>query len=130
MRIADYFDKMAEAFPGREMLVDGAIRLTYREVQDAVHAIARALLAQPELRKGSHVAIYAPNDYRISILQLALNRADMIWLSVHIRSARETNIECLCYLDCEYVFFHSQFEADVPRLAEGLPLAKTFICID
>jgi acyl-CoA synthetase (AMP-forming)/AMP-acid ligase II len=95
-----------------------------------VHTVAHALLAHPKLHKGSHVAIYAPNDYRISILQLALNRADMLWLSVHIRSALETNIECLHYLDCECVFFHSQFEADVPRLAGGLPLARTFICID
>jgi len=130
MRIADYFDKMAELAPDSEMLVDGDVRLTYGQAQERVHAIARALLAQPEFHKGSHVAIYAPNDYRVSILQLALNRADMVWLSVHIRSALETNIECLRYLDCECVFFHSQFEADVPRLAEGLALARKFICID
>src|SRR6204780_4051151 len=125
MRLADYFDRMASIAPDNEMLVDGTVRLTYRQAQEQVHAIAHALVAQPELQKGSHVAIYAPNDYRISILQLALNRADMVWLSVHIRSALETNIECLNYLDCECVFFHSQFEADIPRLAEGLPLAKT-----
>ena len=76
MRIADYFDKMAELAPDSEMLVDGDVRLTYGQAQERVHAIARALLAQPEFHKGSHVAIYAPNDYRVSILQLALNRAD------------------------------------------------------
>ena len=48
-----------------------------------------------EVGSGLHVAIYAPNDYRVSLLHLGINLADFAWLSVHIRNSIETNArEC------------------------------------
>ncbi len=64
------------------------------------------------------------------LLHLAINRADMAWLSVHTRNSLETNTEVLHYFDCDFVFFHSDYDDAVPALKKGLPLAKTFICMD
>lgn len=130
MRVSDYFDAIADNFPTRLAAVDRDLRVDYATAQKYVHAVAHALRREPALEEGAHVTIYAPNDYRVSLLQLALNRAGMAWLSVHTRNSLEANIEILNHTDCELVFFHSYYESAVPALKEGLPLVKKFICID
>ena len=130
MRVCDYFDAIAENFPERLAAIDRDVRLDYAAAQKYVHAAARALRREPTLAEGAHATIYAPNDYRVSLLQLALNRVGMPWLSVHTRNSLESNIEILSHTDCELVFFHSSYESALPALQKGLPLAKTFICID
>jgi acyl-CoA synthetase (AMP-forming)/AMP-acid ligase II len=130
MRIADYFDAAAALYPGHLMIAEGAARLDYATAQKWVHAVAHALVRHFGGKKSAHIAIYAPNDHRVMLLHLAINRADMAWLSVHTRNSLDTNIEVLNYFDCEFVFFHSDYENVVPQLKAGLPLAKTFICKD
>ncbi len=132
MRIADYFDAAAAKHPDNLMIADIqlGVRLTYAEAQREVHAIAHALTKHFEGKKSAHIAIYAPNDYRVMLLHLAINRADMAWLSVHTRNSMDTNIEVLNYFDCEFVFFHSAYDDAVPDMKKGLPLAKTYICMD
>lgn len=130
MRLADYFDAAATGFTHDEAFVDGPVRLTYSQACDIVHAIANALASEPGLRKEAHIAIYAPNDYRISLLQIAVNRADMVWVSLHTRNAPATNLAMLDYADCDLIFFHSSFEHLLPSWKAELPRVKRFICID
>lgn len=130
MRLADYFDAVTALHPQNMAFVDGAKRVTYAEAQKFVHAVAHGLTRARQAGAGSHVAIYAPNDYRVSLLQLGSNLADLAWLSVHIRNSVETNAEVLNYFDAEIVFFHSYFESSVPILKAKLSKAKLFICID
>lgn len=130
MRLADYFDATAARFPRREAFVDGATRLTYGEAREVVHATAHALASEPGLGRGAHVAIYAPNDYRISLLQIAANRAEMVWVALHTRNAPATNLAMLDYADCNLIFFHSSFEHIVPSWKAGLSRVRRFICID
>jgi acyl-CoA synthetase (AMP-forming)/AMP-acid ligase II len=130
MRLADYFDGAAAQHPQNLAFVDGATRVTFAEAQKTVHAMATALARAKSAGAGSHVAIYAPNDYRVTLLHLATNLADMAWLSVHIRNTVETNAEVLDYFDASIVFFHSYFESSVPILTAKLSKAKLYICID
>ena len=130
VRIADYFDCAVSRYPGRTAFVDGTERTTFAQAQRFIHTIANALVRDTALPKDAHVAIYAPNDYRISLLQIAINRADMAWISVHTRNAVETNVAVLAFADCDLVFFHSAYESVVPVLKAGLPEQCRFICID
>ncbi|SAK86218.1 long-chain fatty acid--CoA ligase [Caballeronia hypogeia] len=130
MRLADYFDAAASRFPSRTAFVDGAVRIDFADAQRFVHAVAHALAAEPSLAAGAHVAIYAPNDYRVSLLQIAINRADMAWVAVHTRNSVETNIQVLEYADVQLVFFHSAYERLVPQLRSGLAPTCRFISID
>jgi acyl-CoA synthetase (AMP-forming)/AMP-acid ligase II len=130
MRLADYFDSAVSRHADREAFVDGTTRITFADARKFVHAAAHALMRDPTLRPGAHAAIYAPNDYRISLLQIAINRADMAWVSVHTRNTVETNIAVLSFADCELVFFHSAYAAIVPALKDGLGAGCKFICID
>jgi acyl-CoA synthetase (AMP-forming)/AMP-acid ligase II len=130
MRLADYFDAVAEQHPQNLAFVDGATRVSFGQAQRTVHAMANALVRARQAGAGSHVAIYSPNDYRVTLLHLGINLADMAWLSVHIRNTVETNAEVLDYFDANIVFFHSHFENNVPILKARLSKAKLYICID
>ena len=130
MRLADYFDATADKYPDNIAIVDGNVRMTYAEARRTVHAMAHALVRARAGGSGSHVAIYAPNDHRVSLLHLGANLADMAWLSVHIRNTVETNADVLEYFDASIVFFHSAFEASVPVLQARLSKAKVYVCID
>lgn len=130
MRLADYFDASAAEFPRNEAFVDGQVRLTYEESRLLVHGVANALTNERGLSSGAHVAIYAPNDYRVSLLQIAVNRADMVWVALHTRNAPAANLATLDYADCDVIFFHSSFEHIVPSWKEALHRVRRFICID
>lgn len=130
MRLADYFDGVAEQHPQNLAFVDGTTRVSFGQAQKTVHAVANALVRAKQAGVGSHVAIYSPNDYRVTLLHLGINLADMAWLSVHIRNTVETNAEVLDYFDTDIVFFHSHFESAVPILKAKLSKAKLYICID
>ena len=130
MRISDYVDATAERQPNRPALIQGDVEIEYSQAQSIIHSAAHALEAENGLGKSSHIAIYAPNDYRVPLLLLAINRADMVWLSVHTRNPIEINLEILSFLDCEFVFFHSAYEEVVPKLKSRLEKIKGFVCID
>ncbi len=130
MRLADYFDAVAALRPDTLAFVDGATRINYGDAQKYVHAVAHGLAREQRDGAGTHVAIYAPNDYRVSLLHLGINLADMAWLSVHIRNTIETNAEVLEYFDTDIVFFHSYFESSMPVLKAKLSKAKLYVCID
>jgi acyl-CoA synthetase (AMP-forming)/AMP-acid ligase II len=130
MRLADYFDAVSEQHPQNLAFVDGATRVSFEQAQKAAHAVANALVRAKHAGVGSHVAIYSPNDHRVTLLHLGINLADMAWLSVHIRNTVETNAEILNYFDTNIVFFHSHFESSVPILKAKLSKAKLYVCID
>jgi non-ribosomal peptide synthetase component E (peptide arylation enzyme) len=60
MRAIDYFDKGAEAFPGRIAVIDRGTRYTYRETQEARHRIARTMWCAG-LRGAERRALFSPN---------------------------------------------------------------------
>jgi acyl-CoA synthetase (AMP-forming)/AMP-acid ligase II len=130
MRLADYFDAAAALHPTNDAFIDGDTRISFSEAQKTMHAMATALNGARQSGCGNHVAIYARNDHRVSLLQLAANMADMAWLSVHIANTIETNAEVLEYFDANVVLFHSYFESKIPVLKAKLSKAKLYICID
>lgn len=130
MRIADYFDATAERYPERVALIEQDTTVKFAQAQRFVHAVAHALDREPGLRPGAHIALYSPNDHRVPLLLLAINRCDRVWLSAHTRNPVEVNLEVLRFMDCEFMFFHSAYEHLVPQLKAGLPKAIGFVCID
>ena len=59
MRAIDYFDKGADACPGRTAIIDGESRYTYQEMREVTRRISRAMRANgfriidPSPRMGS-----------------------------------------------------------------------------
>jgi acyl-CoA synthetase (AMP-forming)/AMP-acid ligase II len=61
--IPSALDAAARAVPHREAVVDNDVRVTFAQLRDQAHEIARALVASG-LRPGERVAIWAPNSAR------------------------------------------------------------------
>lgn len=130
MRIADYLDSAAERYADTEALVFGSVRITYAEARRWVHTIANAFGAEAALSEHAKIAVYSGNDHRVPLVQWGANRADLVWLGVHVRNATPTNVDVLRYMDCEAVFFSTAFEAELPALKAGLPGVWLWICLD
>jgi acyl-CoA synthetase (AMP-forming)/AMP-acid ligase II len=130
MRIADYLASTASRTPDKEALVFKGQRMTYAQANSFVDAVANALRATKGLDKGSHIAIFSPNDIRIPLVQLGINRADMTWAALHDRNSIETNAKLGVYMDSDAVFFHSAHNPSIPALKAAMPAVKHWICID
>ncbi|MGA2552501.1 MAG: AMP-binding protein [Burkholderiaceae bacterium] len=130
MRISDYLDSAAAQQPDAEALVCGSVRLTYADCARWVHSIATAFSHDARTQGRVHLAIYSGNDYRVPLLQLGANRADMVWLGVHVRNSIDTNIEVLTYMDCNVVAFGPEFESEIPRLKAAMPQVTLWLALD
>jgi long-chain acyl-CoA synthetase len=73
-------------FPGRTAVVDGALRLTYRQLNDRVTRLAGALVALG-LRPGDRVAILDWNSHRYLEAYYACAHAGMTFVPVNSRLA-------------------------------------------
>jgi acyl-CoA synthetase (AMP-forming)/AMP-acid ligase II len=130
MRIADYLEATASRIPSKEALVFGEERMTYAQMLRWVHAIATALSRTPGLPDNAHVALFSPNDIRVPLIQVGINRADMVWVALHDRNAVATNATVGNYLDVNVVFFHSKHDAAMAELKAAMPAVSHWICID
>lgn len=133
MRVADYLDIAAAKFPDREYLVFEENRLTYLDAQKIVHSIAERinrLHIELELRRDVPIGLYSSNDHRVSLVQLGASKADIPYMGVHDRNSVETNAEILEYVDCQVIFFKSEYETQVVQLKKLVPSIIAWICID
>ncbi|MGQ9509884.1 MAG: AMP-binding protein [Thermodesulfobacteriota bacterium] len=83
--IGDFLDQVVSKFPDREALIDLSkdIRFTYREFQKSVDSLAKGLI-QLGLKKGDHVALWAPNRWEWIVTQFALAKMGAVLMSVDI----------------------------------------------
>jgi fatty-acyl-CoA synthase len=60
--VDDFLNRAARIYPDKEAIIDGEIRLSYREFQYRVHQLANTLLAMG-ISRGDRVAILSPNSH-------------------------------------------------------------------
>jgi acyl-CoA synthetase (AMP-forming)/AMP-acid ligase II len=129
MRAIDYFDKGAEAFPGRIAVIDGERRYSYREARSVTEQIARAMWASG-LNGEQPAAIYSPNDARVLFCMLGIMRAGAVWVPVNHRNAVDANVEYLNYAGTEWLFYHSEFRESVREMVRRVPTLRHVVCLD
>ncbi len=130
MRIVDYFLATAERSPDAIAFVDGHTNLSFAAARSQTLRIASALCREVTSDEPLHIAILSPNDHRITLLQLAINHADQVWVSLHARNSTQAQLETLQNLDCDILFYHSSFEAMASDILDELPQELRVICID
>jgi fatty-acyl-CoA synthase len=129
MRAIDYFDKGADAYPGRIAISDGAIAYTYSETRSMSQRIAQAMCAHG-FTDNQRAAIYSPNDARVLICMLGIFRSGAVWVPINYRNAADANVAYLNYVEASWVFYHSGFSDSVKDLRERVPTLRHFICLD
>jgi len=129
MRAIDYFDKGAEAFPGRIAIIDRETQYSYSGARDASHRIARAMWASG-LCGEERAAIFSPNDARILLCMLGLMRAGSVWVPINHRNALDANVLFMNYAGISWLFYHSSFQEQVREMKRVVPSLRHFVCID
>ncbi len=129
MRAIDYFDKGAEAFPGRIAILDRKTQYSYLEAQQASQRIAKAMWAGG-LRGEERVAIFSPNDARVLLCMLGMMRAGGVWVPINYRNALDANVQYLNYSQTSWLFYHSSFLEQVRQIKALVPTLRHFVCID
>jgi acyl-CoA synthetase (AMP-forming)/AMP-acid ligase II len=129
VRNVDYFDRSAERWPDRAVIVDGETRWTYAEAQALSHQLARAMQSTG-LKHQEPVAILSPNDARVMLVLLGLWRAEVVWVPVNTRNALDANIAYLTYVRAGWLFYHSSLKAEALEVKAKVPSVRHLVCLD
>ena len=122
--LAAYLDKGASL--GREapcLTLDG-VSLSYGDVQDLSHAVARAL-ARSGVRAGDKVAILSGNDARAFACVFGIARRGAVWCPINPRNTMAENREMLALFDCVALLYARSYA----EIVDGLEL-PTLVCLD
>lgn len=129
MRAIDYFDKGAEANPDRTAIIDGDVRMKYREAGEATIRIARAMRANG-LRGEEAAGIYSHNDFRVLLTMLGIMRAGAVWVPINYRNAIDATTEYMNYVEMSWLFYHSNFCDSVREIRSRVPSLRHLVCLD
>lgn len=129
MRIVDYLDKGASLGSDRPCLTMDGKSLSYAEVQQLTHRVARGLNASG-IVPGKHVAILSGNDPVAFACVFAISRAGAVWCPINPRNEAAENAYVLDNFDCSALFFHSKFAELVDELRKQLPKLEQLVCLD
>ena len=129
MNIIDFFDRGASLYPQRICLTDGELSLSYRDTQAYTHRIALALQAE-RIGENSKVAVYSPNHVLGYLAMLGIFRSGATWVPLNAKNVLSENIYIVQNTDVEWLFYHSQFEAEVAEICQKVPTLRGVICVD
>ena len=124
MGLTVYLDKGASLGRDAPCLTLGGVSLSYGDVQDLSHAVARAL-ARSGVRAGDKVAILSGNDAHAFACVFGIARRGAVWCPINPRNTPAEDRELLGLLDCVALIYARSY-ADI---AEGLDL-PTVVCLD
>ncbi|GAB3137102.1 3-((3aS,4S,7aS)-7a-methyl-1,5-dioxo-octahydro-1H- inden-4-yl)propanoate--CoA ligase FadD3 [Micromonospora sonneratiae] len=82
--IPDLVRRCAYAYPDRDAVVDGAVRLSFPQLADEVERFARALIGHG-VAPGDRVAIWAPNGWRWVVAALGTVSAGAVLVPINTR---------------------------------------------
>src|SRR5512136_1896441 len=108
--VGDLLDEVALKFPEKEALVDlsQGVRYSYKELLATVNLTAKGFL-KLGVKQGDHLALWSPNRWEWTIIQLALAKIDVVLISI------DTN----CKLE-QLEYFLRQSDSKSLVMAEGM----------
>jgi acyl-CoA synthetase (AMP-forming)/AMP-acid ligase II len=129
MRLIDFFDQAAAAYPERPAFVDPTVTYTYAAMRSFSQRLAVAM-ADRGLTDGGRVAVYSPNSATAFGCVLATLRAGGVWVPINIRNSIPDNAYFMTLCECEWLFFHSSCRESVESLRKQVPTLKRLVCTD
>ncbi len=129
MGLTGYLDKGASLGPQAPCLVMGTTTLSYADVQQFSHRVARAL-ARSGINPADKVAILSGNDATAFSCVFGIARAGAVWCPINPRNEAAENQELLDLFDCRALIFAGAYADLVARIRPGLAQLKTLICLD
>ena len=129
MALTSWLDKGASLGPDAPCLTLDGTSLSYGDVVDLSHRVARAL-RRSGVRPGDKVGILSANDPVAFACVFGIARAGAVWCPINPRNAGDENRELLDLFDCAALIFQSGFGELVESIAPALPQLGTVVCLD
>ena len=124
MGLTAYLDKGASLGRDAPCLTLDGVSLSYGDVQDLSHAVARAL-ARSGVRAGDKVAILSGNDARAFACVFGIARRGAVWCPINPRNTMAESRELLGLFDCVALLYARSYA----EIVDGLEL-PTLVCLD
>ncbi|OLM04268.1 O-succinylbenzoic acid--CoA ligase [Pseudonocardia sp. Ae406_Ps2] len=126
MSLTFYLDKGASLDPAAPCLTLDGTSLSYGEVVDLSHAVARAL-RRSGVAPGDKVGILSANDPTAFSCVFGIARAGAVWCPINPRNAAGETAELLDLFDCTTLIFQPSFDDLVSTIAPDLPQLRTLV---
>jgi acyl-CoA synthetase (AMP-forming)/AMP-acid ligase II len=129
MSLTYYLDKGASLGRDAPCLTLGDATLSYGDVQDLSHSVARAL-QRSGVRPGDKVGILSANDPTAFSCVFGIARAGAVWCPINPRNGAAENRELLDLFDCTALIFQGSYAPLVKEIAGDLPALTVLVCLD
>ncbi|MHA1536453.1 MAG: class I adenylate-forming enzyme family protein [Alphaproteobacteria bacterium] len=126
--IGDILRGTAARAPERIAIIDGAIRMRYRELDGAADRLANALLAH-DLGHGHTVAILAPNQADYAVFYFGAARAGCLQAHLPVRFTKDDLARVIAGSGIEAVFVDPEYLPVLNEARVDLPGLRYVVCI-
>lgn len=129
MRAIDFFDRSVELSPERICVRDDTAAMSYAEVRQLSLRLAQRLV-ETGLVEEAKVGVLCPNVAAVIPTILGVIRSGCSWLPVNARNSQADNVAILVNNDCDWLLYHSEYEAVVGDLLAQCSRVQGAVCID
>lgn len=129
MALTRYLDKGASLGRDRPCLTAGDRTLSYGDVVDLSHRVARAL-ACSGVAPGDKVGILSANDPTAFACVYGIARRGAVWCPINPRNEAAENAQLLGLFECRALIYQRSFAPLVDRIRAELPELTVLVCLD
>jgi acyl-CoA synthetase (AMP-forming)/AMP-acid ligase II len=126
--IADLFESVADAVPGRTAVVCGDRRLTFAQLDERATKLANALLAQG-IRPGDHIGLYLYNGTEYLELMLAAFKIRAVPININYRYVEEELAFLLSNAKVVLVVYEADLAPRVMAVKDKIPSLRAGIVV-
>jgi fatty-acyl-CoA synthase len=129
MTPARILKRAVKLYADKTAVVDGNIRLTYREVQQRVNRVVHAI-QDLKLSSNARIAVVDYNTYRYMELYFGGARSGRILSPLNIRLSEEEYVHILGNSRAEAVIFHQDFKPMMERVRRRVSTVNHWVVAD
>jgi long-chain acyl-CoA synthetase len=128
MTIGDLLIRNANKFPHKMAVVDGAVSLTFRGLNERVNRLAQRLLSLG-IKKGDRLGVLVHNCHQFLEIYFASAKTDAVFCPYNNHLKQFEMKDILIYSIPKIVFVDKDFAGMVRELAREFPSVEKFICL-
>ena len=127
--IDDFLDRSARLYPEKLAIVDGDLRLSYRQYQERVNRLSNALLGLG-LNQGDRVCILSPNSHFFLESFYATAQVGLILVPLNYRLTPEDHQYIIDHAGVSAVLVDHEYTGIVDQIRDQLPTVQHWIVAD
>ncbi len=125
--VDDFLRRAAHLYPEKPAVIDGPLRLSYREIQDRVHRLSNALLRRG-IAAGDRVAILSPNSHFFFESFYATSQIGAVLVPLNFRLQAAELQFILDHSGARCLLADDAYAKVADEIRPRLPKIETWIC--